>query len=158
VELRGAEDRVLARISAINDAPATVTVSDCAGARLARSVRGKTLLLRPKPDDALTVHDADNRVAQLQCDGDGPWPVRDDAGSVVGELLAGEPGPSLRPRWYTWVHPQWALEEATYARGQHLGLRRVHRYTFAPANCTDRAAKTQPVGLALLPLLAGLTY
>src|SRR3954465_8526986 len=52
-ELRGAHGRVLWRISSLNAAPATVTVDDSGGQRIARSVRDKTLLLRVQHPDAI---------------------------------------------------------------------------------------------------------
>lgn len=154
MELLGAHDRVLARISSTNDAPAVVTVTDEAGHEVARSVREKTLLLKVKHPDRLTVHDADDRVcAQIECEQDSPWQLKNDAGQDLGELLAGKPGPSLSPRWYTWVDPKWALSDATYSRSQHLGLRRVTQYHAA----LDADVPRSPA-LSLLPLIAGLIY
>mgnify|MGYP006053480523 FL=1 len=158
-ELRGAEGRVLARISSLNAAPATVTVDDSGGQRIARSVREKTLLLRVQHPDAIAVHAAhDEVVARLPCEDEGPWAVHDGAGTVVGELLAGKPGPSLAPHWSLWMEPKWALSSATYAASQHLGIRRVTQYTFLPHVRPGGSRETLPLGLALLPLLAGLTY
>lgn len=154
MELLGAQNRVLARISSTNDAPAVVTVLDETGRQVARSARAKTALLRVKHPDRLIVHDADDRIcAQIECEDDSPWQLRSEAGEDLGELLAGEPGPSLAPRWYTWVDPQWALSDAAYSRGQHLGLRRVTQYRVALGNDSP-----QSPALTLLPLLAGLTY
>lgn len=154
LDLIGAQNCVLARISSTNDAPAVVTVIDDLGQQVARSVRQKTALLRVKRPDAMTVHDADDRVcALIGCEDDGPWKLQDEGGEDLGELLAGKPGPSLSPRWYTWVDPKWALSDATYSRSQHLGLRRVTQYHAAFAGDPPR-----PLALTLLPLLAGLTY
>lgn len=153
-ELLGADDRVLAKISSTNDAPAVVTVTDSAGRQIARSARPKTTLLRVKHPDKLTLHDADDHVcAEIDCEDESPWQVRDANGEPVGELLAGAPGPSLSPRWYTWVDPQWAMSEATYNRGQHLGIRRVTQYSAVFGDDSVRS-----LTLTLLPLLAGLTY
>ena len=67
LELRGADDRVLANIISTNDAPAVVTVTDDTGRQVARSTREKTLLLKVKHPDKLVVHDADDRVcAQIE--------------------------------------------------------------------------------------------
>ena len=154
MELLGAHDRVLARISSTNDAPAVVTVTDEAGQQVARSIREKTLLLKVKHPDGLTVHDADDHIcARIDCEKDSPWQLRNDAGADLGELLAGKPGPSLSPRWYTWVDPKWALSDATYSRSQHLGLRRVTQYHVAFDSDVTRS-----LALTLLPLIAGLTY
>jgi hypothetical protein len=153
MELRGADDRVLASISSTNDAPAVVTVTDGTGRLVARSTREKTLLLKVKHPDILVVHDADDRVcAQIECEDDSPWQIRDEADGILGELLAGEPGPSLAPRWYTWVDPKWAMSDATYDRGQHLGIRRVTQYSAALNGAS------LPLAVTLLPLIAGLTY
>jgi hypothetical protein len=143
VDVVGSDDHSLARASS-SYTKETVTVVDPGGQQVARSKRDKTTF-------SLYGHD-DGEVATLTCEGDGPWPVRGPAGDVLGEVLAGEPGPSLSPALWNWVDPQWALNSATYARGMHLGLRRVKRYSFAPA------APAQPPAVALLPLLCGLTY
>jgi hypothetical protein len=153
LELRGADDRVLANISSINDAPAVVTLTDDTGRLVARSTREKTLLLKVKHPDKLVVHDADERVcAQIETENDSPWQIRNEAEEILGELLAGEPGPSLSPRWYTWVDPKWAMSDATYARGQHLGIRRVTQYSAA------LESDSLPLAVTLLPLITGLTY
>lgn len=154
LELLGAEGRVLARISSTNDAPAAVTIADDAGRLVARSVREKTALLRVKHPDGMTVSDAGEQpCARIDFEGDSPWPMRDGAGSIVGELLAGAPGPSLAPRWFTWIDPQWALSEATYNRGQHLGIRRVTQYSVAASTHSPPS-----LALSLVPLIAGLSY
>lgn len=156
VELRGADDRVLARITAANDAPATVTITDENGVRIAHSVREKTLLLRVKEPDAIAVHGSgDDVVARIDIDGDGPWTVHNGSGAALGELLAGAPGPSLAPHWSLWIEPRWALSVAAYNNSQQLGIRRVTQYTFNPAAGSPAPAS---VALALLPLITGLTY
>lgn len=156
-ELRGAQDRVLARIFSENAAPAVVTVTDDTGAVVAKAVREKTLLLRVKHPDALTVRDADDAIAaQIDCENDGPWAVRGGSDEAIGELFGGDPGPSLGVKWSDWViDANWALSVATYAHTQHLGLRRVTQYGFAP-NAESTAA--QSLAVTLLPLLAGFIY
>lgn len=155
-ELRGADGRVLARISAANDAPATVTVTDEAGAVIARSAREKTLLLRVKHPDSITVHGSDDDVvARIDTEDDGPWQVRDGSDVVIGELFAGRPGPSLAPHWSLWIEPRFALSVAAYNNSQHLGIRRVTQYTFNPAAGSPAPTST---ALMLLPLIVGLTY
>lgn len=155
-ELRGAQGCVLARISSTNAAPAIVTVLDDAGAPVARSIRDKTLLLRVKHPDKFVVVDADEqRTCSVDCEGDPPWPVLDGNGAVIGELLAGTPGPTLSPTWTDWLDPKWGLSVATYAHGQHLGIADSQQYTaVAHGGPSDR----QSTVLALLPLLAGLSY
>jgi hypothetical protein len=147
VELVGADEQVLARATSINDKPAIVTVTNPAGGQVARSVRER---------QAVTVHGHDDRpVAELQCEGDGPWPVRSTAGGVLGELLAGEPGPSASPALWQWaVFPDVALNSAAYAQTLHLGLRPVRQYAFEPSGQPAPVA----TALTLLPILAGLTY
>lgn len=156
-ELRGAQGRVLARISSENAAPATVTITDDAGVVVAKAVREKTLLLRVKHPDALTVQDADDAVvAQIDCEDDGPWTVRGGTDEAVGELFGGDPGPSLAPNWSDWlIDANWALSAATYARTQHLGLRRVTQYGFVP---NAESPASQSLAVILLPLLAGFIY
>jgi hypothetical protein len=145
VELIGADNVPLVRASS-SYSKETVTVLDPAGLPVARSKREKKKLSIYGADDA--------PVAELNCEGDGPWPVQSPAGEVLGELLAGEPGPSLSPELWHWVDPQWALNTATYARTMHLGLRRVKRYSLAP----NSSGQALPAAVTLLPLLAGLTY
>ena len=142
VNLVGAEGISLARASS-SYMTETVNVFDPTGRQFARSKRDKATLTLYHPDQ--------REVAAMTCEGDGPWLVRNPAGDVLGELLAGEPGPSLTPELWHWIDPKWALSAATYARGMHLGLRRVMRYSFAPTGTVEPA-------LALLPLLCGLTY
>lgn len=152
VELRGASERVLARISSTNAAPATVSVLDDAGSLVAKSVRDKTLLLKVKHPDAFVVVDGDDRVAaRVDCEGDPPWRVLDGSGASVGELFAGEPGPTLSPQWSDWIDPKWGLSVATYARGQHLGIASCQQYTVVVNDGTSAVP-------ALLPLIAGLSY
>ena len=145
VELVGADSLPLAR-ACTSYAKETVTMLDPAGRQVARSKRDKK---------RHSVYGADDhQVAELTCEGDGPWPVLSPADEVLGELLAGEPGPSLSPELWHWVDPHWALNTATYARTMHLGLRRVKRYSLAPTT----SGHAQPPAVTLLPLLAGLTY
>ncbi|VBA43196.1 hypothetical protein LAUMK136_04965 [Mycobacterium attenuatum] len=146
VEVRGAGGMLLARISSINEKPALVTVSDPDQRQIAKTVRKK---------DEVSVFGSDDSVlAQLVCDGDGPWPVLDDAAVVLGQLVGGEPGPSLRPELLeSLLFPREAINSAAYKQSQHLGLRRVTRYTLLPVTGTTLASP-----LALLPLMAGLTY
>jgi hypothetical protein len=66
-----------------------VTVADVAGRQVARRVRDKLAFTLYGPGDV--------ELANLECDGDGPWPVCDGAGELLGELPTGEPGPSLSP-------------------------------------------------------------
>lgn len=155
-ELRGAQGRVLARISSTNAAPAIVTVLDDSGAPVAKSIRDKTLLLKVKHPDKFVVVDADDRaVGSVDCESDPPWQVLDGDGALIGELLAGKPGPTLSPTWTDWLDPKWGLSVATYAHGQHLGIADSQQYTaVAHGGASDR----QSVVLALLPLIAGLSY
>jgi hypothetical protein len=156
VELRGAQGRVLARITSANDAPATVTVLDDAGALVATSRRDKTLLLKVKHPDTFVVMDADDHiVASVDCEADQPWPVVDGDGALVGELVAGKPGPTLSPSWSDWIDPTWALSVATYANAQHLGIAGAQQYT---AVVHAEAPEGRSVATALLPLIAGLSY
>ncbi len=144
IELRGADEASLAHITSLNDKPAVVTVTDPTGARVARSQRTQ---------DVLTLYGCDDApLAEVTCAGDCPWPVLDTAGTELGELVAGEPGPSTALSKWVWLDPQYALDTATYARSMHLGLRRVKRYAYLPTT------RPQPASLALLPLLCGLTY
>jgi hypothetical protein len=146
VELRGAQKITLARASSVNDSPAIVTVTDPAGRQAVCSVR---------EGDAFKVFgDEDQLLLQLVVDGDGPWPVKSAAGDVVGELVAGGVGPSTAISvGQMVVDAQLALGSSAYARGQHLGIRRVMQYSFAPT----AACPETPVP-ALLPLLCRLTY
>lgn len=155
-ELRGAQGRVLARISSTNAAPANVTVLDDAGALVAKSIRDKTLLLKVKHPDKFVVVDAEDQVTcSVDCESDPPWQVLDGDGALIGELLAGKPGPTLSPTWTDWLDPKWGLSVATYAHGQHLGIADSQQYTaVAHGGPSDR----QSTVLALLPLLAGLSY
>jgi hypothetical protein len=145
VELVGAEGVVLGRATTGNW-PAIVTVTDTTGRQVVRSKRKK---------DAVTVYDREDQlIATLQRDGDGPWPLRTEAGDVLGEVLAGEPGPKSPALWEWAVWPDFALDSAAYNKNVHLGLRRVVQYSFTPAG----HAGPNAVALALMPLLCGLTY
>ena len=102
------------------------------------------------------VVDADDQVlARVDFETEPPWQVLDGAGALIAEMFAGEPGPTLSPRWSDWIDPKWALSVATYASGQHLGMAGVQRYTAVAhgAPCGSNA-----VVRALLPLIAGLGY
>jgi hypothetical protein len=143
VELIGADGSALARASA-SYMKETVTLSDPTGRHLGHTKRDKKVV---------TVYGADDvALAEFTCEGDDPWPVRRPSGEDIGEVLAGEPGPSLSaPLWQWALDTQWALNTTAYRQAMHLGLRRVNRYSFTP---------TRPVVpmLALLPLLCGLSY
>jgi hypothetical protein len=145
VELVGAQGVQLGRATTGNW-PAVVTVTDAAGRQVVRSKRKK---------DTFTVYDRDDQpIAVLQRDGDGPWPLRTEAGDVIGEVLAGKPGPKSPALWEWAAWPDVALDSAAYNKNMHLGLRRVVQYSFTPA----AHAGPNAVALALLPLLCGLTY
>lgn len=147
VELVGAEGLVLARITSEHDKPAIVTVTDADGVQVARSERLKDVVTLYGRDDQL--------IVTMRADGDGPWPLTTESDDVLGELLAGTPGPKVAPALWEWVAwPDVALDRAAYAKGMHLGLRKVRQYTFAPS----ASAGGDRVALALLPLLCGLTY
>ena len=146
LELRGAREEVLARISSINDKPAPVTISDPGGRIIVKSVRQQQDMTLYGPEDGV--------LARLAGEGDGPWLVRDSSGVELGQLVGGEPGPSTTPQLTELLlSPQAALNSAAYNNSQHLGLRRVTQYSFVAA--TQDAAT---VPMLLLPLLAGLTY
>lgn len=149
VELRGADGVVLARVSSDNDTPAVVTVSDESGAQLAKLVRDKAILtLSGRDDQTLVTLDIDRD------NGDGPWPATDASERAVGELLAGTPDPSRKPGLAEWVlFTDLALNRTAHQQGQHLGIRKVVRYAYAPL-----LPGAIPAPLALLPLLAGLIY
>ncbi|WP_445168317.1 hypothetical protein ACTXG7_02690 [Mycolicibacterium sp. Dal123E01] len=146
VELRGADGAVLAKVSSENDTPAVVTVRDEADVQVAKMVRDK---------ETLTVFGRDERlVATLNCDDDGPWQASDADGRALGELLAGKPDPSRKPGIVEWtLFTDIALDKVAHQQGQHLGIRRVVRYSYAPL-----VPGPMPAALALLPLLAGLVY
>lgn len=155
-ELRGAQGRVLARITTANDAPAIVTIHDEAGSLVAKSAREKTLLLKVKHPDSFAVLDADDHVdARVDCEAALPWQVLDGTGALTGELLTGKPGPTLSPQWSDWINPQWGLSVATYANAQHLGIARAQQYTAVAHG--DLSARQSTV-MALLPLLAAMSY
>lgn len=146
VELRGADGVVLARVSSENDTPAVVMVRDESGMQVAKVVRDKTTLTLSGRDD--------RPLATLTCEGDGPWPAAGADGRALGELLAGEPDPSSKPGLVEWaLFTDLALDKTVHQQGQHLGIRRVVRYSYAPL-----VPGPMPAALALLPLLAGLVY
>jgi hypothetical protein len=146
VELRGADGVVLAGVSSENDTPAVVTVRDESGAQVARMVRDKTTLTMSGRDD--------QPLVTLDCDGDSPWRAADADGRAVGELLAGAPDPSRKPGLAEWaLFTELALDRTVHQQGQHLGVRRVVRYSYA-----SLLPGPVPSPLALLPLLAGLIY
>lgn len=143
VDVIGAGGSRLARASSSYMKEA-VTVTAADGRQIVGTKRDKKVVTVFGASDAV--------VAEFSCDDDGPWPVRSPAGAVLGEVLAGDPGPSLNaPLWQWLVDTQWALNTTTYRRAMHLGLKRVNRYAFAPTGGVDPA-------LALLPLLCGLSY
>lgn len=147
VELRGADGTVLGKVFSDNATPAVVVVSDESGARVAKSVRKKKTLKVFGVDDEVP-------IATLDLDGDGPWQIIDPEGDALGELLAGRPDPSRKPGLAEWaLFTDVALNAAAHRKGQHLGIRRVVRYSYAPLG-----RNPTPLALALLPLLAGLTY
>lgn len=156
VELHSEEGNLLARCTTTNDASATVTILAEDGTVLVSSVREKTLLLRPKNDDALTVFDgAGESAARVQLSGDGPWEVHNTEGAVVGSLVAGDPGKAATASLADWVLlPEYALSISALGSTQHLGVRRVGRYVFVPS---PRSAE-MPLALSLLPLMAALSY
>ncbi len=156
VELLSEEGKRLARCTSTNDASATVTIRSEDGTVLVSSVREKTLLLRPKNDDALTVFDgAGKSAAQVQLAGDGPWEVRNPEGAVVGSLVAGDPGKAATASLADWVLlPEYALSVSALGSTQHLGVRRVGRYVFVPSS----GSVEMPLALSLLPLMAALSY
>ena len=138
VELLGAGDVKLARLESIAAQPAIVTATGESGAPVGRSVKdGATMRL--------------DGGAVMEAEGDGPWAVTASGGAHLGELLAGEPGPSTSASWLDILVPVAPTNSGDFARTMHLGLRRVMRYAFKPEG------RPTPE-LALLPLLAGLTY
>ena len=146
VELRGADGAVLTTVSSENDTPAVVTARDESGEQVAKLVRDKTML-------TVSGH-GDQRLATLSCEDDGPWPVADANGHAIGELLAGAPDPSRKPGLAEWaLFTDLALDKTVHQQGQHLGIRRVVRYSYAPLR-----PGPMPPALALLPLMAGLVY
>lgn len=142
VELVGADGTALARASSTYTDP-TVTVSDATGRSWGHTIRNDKVVSVYGPDDS--------PVAEFTYDGDSPWPVRSPAGDVLGEVLAGVPGPSLSPDLWMWLDPQGAMNDQAFNQTMHLGLRRVMQYSFAPTR------RVSPI-LALLPLLCGLSY
>lgn len=146
VELRGADGVALTTVSSENDTPAVVTARDESGVQVAKVVRDKTML-------TVSGHD-DQPLATLNCEDDGPWPVTDADGRALGELLAGAPDPSRKPGLAEWaLFTDLALDKTVHQQGQHLGIRRVVRYSYAPL-----LPGPMPPALALLPLMAGLVY
>jgi hypothetical protein len=156
VELRGADDRVLARITAANDAPATVTITDENGVRIAHSVREKTLLLRVKEPDAIAVHGSgDDVVARMDIDGDGPWTVHDGSGAALGELF----GRRARPVAGAALVAVDRAEVGAVGRG--LQQQPAARYPASDPVHLQPGRRIPCAGigpLALLPLITGLTY
>ena len=143
VELVGADGTALARATSTYNQPA-VTVSDPTGRSWGHTKRDDKIVTVFGPDDVA--------LAQFTYDsGDSPWQVRSPAGDVLGEVLAGVPGPSLSPDLWMWLDPQGTLNDQAYNQTMHMGLRRVKQYSFAPAY------RVPPI-LALLPLLCGLSY
>jgi hypothetical protein len=143
VELIGADGRALARASS-SYMKESVTVSDPAGRPMGHTKRNKKVVTVYGPDEVA--------LAAFTYDGADPWPVRRPSGDGIGEVLAGEPGPSLSaPLWQWALDTQWALNTTTYRQAMHLGLKRVNRYSFTPT------VPVVPI-LALLPLLCGLSY
>jgi hypothetical protein len=146
VELRGADGVVLVKVSSDNDTPAVVTVRDESDAQVAKMVRAKA---------TLTVFGRDDRpAATLNCEDDSPWQATDADGRPLGELLAGKPDPSRKPGLVEWtLFTDIALDRVARQQGQHLGIRKVVRYSYAPL-----VSGPMPAALALLPLLAGVVY
>jgi hypothetical protein len=103
----------------------------------------------------LVVHDADDRVcAQIECEDDGPWQIRDDADMILGELVAGEPGPSLAPRWYIWVDPKWAMSDATDAQARARS-RQIHRdFKHCSARCDTAMRRAHTCGMEVCHFIA----
>ncbi len=148
-ELLGADDVVLATFSSVDGDPPTVTVADADGTVLGRSRRdvpGKRLVLEAGPDGP--------EAAVLPIAGDGPWPVALADGTRVGALAPAVPGLSTSPDMLELLFPSLSSNQTDYARTMHLGIRRVQRYVLA----REDATATAPALVALLPLLAGLSY
>jgi hypothetical protein len=147
VELRGADDVVLAYVSSENDIPEVVTVRDESGAQLAKMVRNNKTTFTVSGRD-------DQPLVTLDCGGDGPWQATDADGRAIGELLPGKPDPSRKPGLAEWaLFTDLALDRTVQQQGQHLGIRRVVQYSYAAL-----LPGPVPAPLALLPLLAGLIY
>ena len=146
VELRGADDVFLARVTSDNDTPAVVTARDESGAQVAKVVRDKaTLTVSGREDQPL---------ATLDIEDDSPWVAADAGGRALGELLAGKPDPSRKPGLVEWaLFTDLALNRTAHQQGQHLGIRKVVRYSYATLQ-----PGPMPPALALLPLLAALAY
>ncbi len=145
VELVGAEGVQLGRATTGNW-PAVVTVTDAAGQQVVRSKRKK---------DTFTVYDRDDQpIAVLQRDGDGPWPLRTEAGDVIGEVARGQAGAEVaRP-----VGVGGVARRRARLRGiqqEHASRASARRAVLVHAR---RARWSHAVALALLPLLCGLTY
>lgn len=143
VELVGADGIALARATSTYNRP-SVTVSDPTGRSWGHTERD---------DKVVTVFGPDGvALAQFTYDnGDSPWQVRSPTGDLLGEMLAGVPGPSLSPDLWMWLDPEGALNDQAFSQTMHMGLRRVKQYSFAPTG------RIPPI-LALLPLLCGLIY
>jgi hypothetical protein len=143
VQLRDGSGETVARISSENARPAAiVTATGPAGETIARCVHERDGL---HLDDGITV------PIEAGADDIGPWPVLGADGASLGELVGGMPGPSTTPTWSELLIPYAPNQSSDFARTMHLGVRRAMRYALKPAGRPSPA-------VALLPLLAGLTY
>jgi len=149
VDLLDSSDAVVARASSLNQKPPTVTVADPRNRPFGRLRRDGAQLVLESGDSPST-------VASITADGDGPWPVTGPGGERYGELLAGDPGPSTSPSWLELLGVEPMSRSSDFARTMHLGIRRVLRYTLLRSE--SDAPPPAPVIVALLPLLAGLSY
>ena len=142
-ELLG-RDGAVARLSSANAKPAVVTVTDANGLAIGRSVH---------EGDRLALDDGSGRaLADVVLHEDGAWIVRDGAGADLGELLAGDPGPSTAMSVFEMLTNYAPNMSSDFARTMHLGVRRVMRYALG------RSDASAPPVVGLLPLLAGLSY
>jgi hypothetical protein len=137
-ELVSADGAVLARLESANAAPPVVTATGPGGEPVVSATRdGDRLLL----DGGVVLH----------AEGESPWPVTGPGGERLGELLAGAPGPKTEQTWSEMLLGYEISAAGDFARTMHLGLRRVTNYAL-------RTEARPTPALALLPLLAGLTY